>query len=234
MHIQKNPPNKQLIYLAVLIVILAAIIGLQSCNSERKALKPYKSVLSDIDTNFASKKKDLLAAIVDSKMPNKAKKETITKYIQGQSILVKDTSGNKYLRDYYERQFEGKLCFTGEQLDSMIDVAISQITPNVIYRTDTLDNSTTETIIDTTGNYYKYKENELLKKNYNECEKDVETLIEASKDLLNKQHSLSYLAKRFFGEIWHRYWWFFVLLGLGTGGYFWIKNQYKIPFLNKK
>lgn len=229
-HIQKAPPpNKALLWLALIVFALALIISLQSCNTlkraETKALKPYVNVLTDIDTSFKKKKQDLLAAIVDAKMPNKAKKETITRYIQGKQIIVKDTSSNKRLRDYYERQYLGKLCFTGEQLDSMVNAAIDEIEPTVITRTDTIDNSSIETIIDTTGNYYRnknfYEQKQLLiltETNLQACSEDL-------KELQAQQQSLSYLAKSFFGEVWNMFWWVFLLVVLGGVAFKIIKNK---------
>ena len=80
-HITKSPPNKQLIYLAILIALLIFMIGLQSCNSEKKALKPYKAVNSDIDTSFKAKKIELISRVCAVNFPIEIKtivKDSIT------------------------------------------------------------------------------------------------------------------------------------------------------------
>lgn len=68
-HITKSPPNKQLIYLAILIALLIFMIGLQSCSSERKALKPYKAINSDVDTSFKAKKIELISRVCAVNFP---------------------------------------------------------------------------------------------------------------------------------------------------------------------
>jgi len=80
-HITKSPPNKQLIYLAILIALLIFLIGLQSCSSERKALKPYKAVNSDVDTSFKAKKIELISRVCAVNFPIEIKtivKDSIT------------------------------------------------------------------------------------------------------------------------------------------------------------
>ena len=91
-HVMKYPPNKQLIYLAILIAMLIFAIGLQSCSSERKALKPYKAVNSDVDTSFKSKKKELVARVCAINFPIQEKtiiKDSITtKIVRVQDMNV--------------------------------------------------------------------------------------------------------------------------------------------------
>ena len=80
-HITKSPPNKQLIYLAILIALLIFMIGLQSCNSEKKALKPYKEVNSDVDTSYKAKKIELISRVCAVNFPIEIKtivKDSIT------------------------------------------------------------------------------------------------------------------------------------------------------------
>ena len=77
----KYPPNKQLIYLAALILLLAALIGMQSCSSEKKALKPYKAVNSDVDTSYKAKKIELISRVCAINFPMQEKtivKDSIT------------------------------------------------------------------------------------------------------------------------------------------------------------
>lgn len=232
-HIVKaSPPNKSLALLAAIVACLILIIALQSCNTlkraEAKALKPYVVVLSDVDTGFKKKKQDLLAAIVDAKMPNKPKKETITKYLPGATKIVKDTAGLLKLANYYEKQLQGKICVTGKQLDSII--SFNRLEPTTIYKTDTIYNGEKETIIDTTGNYYKNQELILLRKNYNECESDMGRLIKASKELLDKQNNWSYSAKLFFGNTWDAIKWWLLGIVLLYGGYKLLKSKFTLPF----
>lgn len=156
--VKKAPPTKSLAALFVTVILLILIIAAQSCSAEKKlkrqeekALKPYVAVLTDIDPTFQKGKEELLARIVDAKIPNKAKKETVIKYLPG--VVVKDTSANKKLRLDFANSLQGKKCFTPTEMDSIIDYFIENIEPIKI--TDTINNSTTETIIDTTGNKRK-------------------------------------------------------------------------------
>jgi hypothetical protein len=80
-HIVKYPPNNQLIYLVALVLLLAALIGLQSCSSEKKALKPYKAVNSDVDTSYKEKKIELISRVCAVNFPIQEKtivKDSIT------------------------------------------------------------------------------------------------------------------------------------------------------------
>lgn len=85
-HVMKYPPNKQLIYLVALVLLLAALIGLQSCSSEKKALKPYKAVNSDVDTSYKEKKKELIARVCAVNFPIEIK------------TVVKDSIRTKVVR----------------------------------------------------------------------------------------------------------------------------------------
>ena len=90
-HIVKNPPNKQLLYLVALVLLLAALIGLQSCNAEKKALKPYKAVNSDVDSSYKEKKKELIARVCAINFPIQEKtiiKDSITTKI----VRIQDNS----------------------------------------------------------------------------------------------------------------------------------------------
>jgi len=90
-HIVKNPPNKQLISLVALILFLAAIIGLQSCNAEKKALKPYKAVNSDVDTSFKAKKIELISRVCAVNFPIEIK--TVVKdSIRTKIVKVQDNN----------------------------------------------------------------------------------------------------------------------------------------------
>jgi len=90
-HVTKYPPNKELVFLIALILTLAALIGLQSCNAEKKALKPYKAVNSDVDSSYKEKKKDLISRVCATNFPIEIKtivKDSITKKI----VRVQDNS----------------------------------------------------------------------------------------------------------------------------------------------
>jgi hypothetical protein len=88
----KSPPNKELVLLIALILTLAAIIGLQSCNAEKKALKPYKAVNSDVDSSYKEKKKDLISRVCATNFPIEIKtivKDSITtKIVRVQDMNV--------------------------------------------------------------------------------------------------------------------------------------------------
>jgi len=85
-HVTKYPPNKQLIYLAVLIALLISVISLQSCNAEKKALKPYKAVNSDVDSSYKEKKKDLISRVCATNFPIEIK------------TIVKDSINTRIVR----------------------------------------------------------------------------------------------------------------------------------------
>jgi len=91
-HVLKYPPNKELVLLIALILTLATIIGLQSCNAEKKALKPYKAVNSDVDSSYKEKKKDLISRVCATNFPIEIKtivKDSITtKIVRVQDINV--------------------------------------------------------------------------------------------------------------------------------------------------
>ena len=90
-HVMKYPPNKQLIYLVALVLLLAAFIGLQSCSSEKKALKPYKAVNSDVDTSYKAKKIELISRVCAVLFP--VQEKTIIKdSIRTKVVRVQDNN----------------------------------------------------------------------------------------------------------------------------------------------
>jgi len=85
-HVTKYPPNKELVFLIALILTLAVLIGLQSCSAEKKALKPYKAVNSDVDSSYKEKKKDLISRVCATNFPIEIK------------TIVKDSINTKIVR----------------------------------------------------------------------------------------------------------------------------------------
>lgn len=70
------------IQVALIIGVLALFFAvLTSCNAEKKALKPYKAVNSDVDTNYHEKKKELISRVCAVNFPIQEKtivKDSIT------------------------------------------------------------------------------------------------------------------------------------------------------------
>jgi hypothetical protein len=63
------------------ILISIIIIAIVSCNAEKKALKPYKAVNSDVDTSYKAKKIDLISRVCAVNFPIEIKtivKDSIT------------------------------------------------------------------------------------------------------------------------------------------------------------
>ena len=85
-HVMKSPPNKELVLLIALILTLAGLIGLQSCNAEKKALKPYKTVNSDVDSSYKEKKKELISRVCATNFPIEIK------------TIVKDSINTRIVR----------------------------------------------------------------------------------------------------------------------------------------
>jgi len=85
-HVMKSPPNKELVLLIALILTLAGLIGLQSCNAEKKALKPYKTVNSDVDSSYKEKKKELISRVCAINFPIEIK------------TIVKDSINTRIVR----------------------------------------------------------------------------------------------------------------------------------------
>ena len=224
--------HNSLYIFAIIVAIVFFVVLLQSCNTEKKALKPYKQVLADVDTFYKEKKDILIDAIVDAKRPNKAKSESETKYLPGKPIYVKDTAGLLKLANFYERKYKGKQCFTGFELDSMINDAINEIEPTTIYVTDTLFKSKKETILDTTGNRKKAKEFEgltqkliLTETNLHACNIDYNNAVAKLKANENSQSDLSYSFKLFIANFWHKFKWWIILLLVSGIAYKYLKNK---------
>lgn len=109
MHITKNPPNNQLRYLAILVLLLAAIIWLQSCSAtrkaeraEKKALLPYLSVINDVDTSYAKKKKAYASIFCGLNFPIEVKKERYDSIVYKPIRVIDNTKVNQ-LRKEVER-----------------------------------------------------------------------------------------------------------------------------------
>jgi hypothetical protein len=60
-------------YIIILALFLVALSMCVGCNAEKKALKPYKAVNSDVDTSFKDKKKELIARVCAVNFPIETK-----------------------------------------------------------------------------------------------------------------------------------------------------------------
>jgi len=85
-----------IVYSAIVLVLVAIMCGaLFSCNTEKKALKPYIKVATDTDTTFKAKKIELISRVCAVNFPIEVKtiiKDSIrTKIVKVQDIkLIND------------------------------------------------------------------------------------------------------------------------------------------------
>jgi FtsZ-binding cell division protein ZapB len=178
----KYPPNKQLIYLAILIAFLIFMIGLQSCSSEKKALKPYKAVNSDVDSSYKEKKKELIARVCAVNFPIEIK------------TVVKDSIRTKILR-VQDNNLVNKL--KAELAKKCKDINIDSIYNELPFDTIYIDHYHTKTVTqkDTLSLYNMGVENsrlvyynQQLKNVIDDNNKDIEKLnknlneVEKTKD----------------------------------------------------
>ena len=176
-HIQKKPPTKQLLYLVALVLLLAALIGLQSCNAEKKALKPYKAVNSDVDSSYKEKKKELIARVCAVNFPIEIK------------TVVKDSITTKIVR-VQDNNLVNKL--KSELAKKCKDINIDSIYNELPFDTIYIDHYHTKTVTqkDTISLYNMGVENSRLVY-YNQQLKNV--IDDNNKDIekLNKNLKLA-------------------------------------------
>lgn len=236
---------KTLAMFFVCFILLCLFLGIfSSCNSikraERKALEPYNKVLSDVDTSHNKKKQDLLAAIVDSKMPNKSKKETIIKYLPGK--IIRDTAETNKLRKQIANELVGKKCLTPTQMDSIIAYFVENTPPITIH--DTVSYSEKETIIDTTGNkktreYIESLITEIQQQKHRatlaedslkKCQNELSEKNKELDEIVINEAKISYSAKLFFGNLWDSIKWWLLAIAVLYGIYRLLKLRFKLPF----
>lgn len=173
----KYPPNKQLIYLVALVLLLAALIGLQSCSAEKKALKPYKAVNSDVDTSYKAKKIELISRVCAVNFPIEIK------------TIVKDSITTKIVR-IQDNNLVNKL--KAELAKKCKDINIDSIYNELPFDTIYIDHYHTKTITqkDTLSLYNMGVENSRLVY-YNQQLKNV--IDDNNKDIekLNKNLKLA-------------------------------------------
>lgn len=176
-HVLKYPPNKELVLLIVLIFTLAALIGLQSCNAEKKALKPYKEVNSDVDTSFKAKKIELISRVCAVNFPIEIK------------TIVKDSITTKIVR-IQDNNLVNKL--KAELAKKCKDINIDSIYNELPFDTIYIDHYHTKTVTqkDTISLYNMGVENSRLVY-YNQQLKNV--IDDNNKDIekLNKNLKLA-------------------------------------------
>lgn len=84
--IKKKQLEQALHSLIAIVLIVLLLLGLQSCSSERKALKPYVKVATDTDTSYTSKKRELISRVCAVNFPIEIK------------TIVKDSIVNKVVK----------------------------------------------------------------------------------------------------------------------------------------
>lgn len=95
MHIpQHNNRTNQIGFIQLALIIGAAslfIAVFTSCNAEKKVLKPYKAVNSDVDTSFKEKKKELISRVCAVNFPIQ-EKTIIKDSIRTKLVKVQDNT----------------------------------------------------------------------------------------------------------------------------------------------
>ncbi|MFY8004407.1 MAG: hypothetical protein ACOVNR_06165, partial [Chitinophagaceae bacterium] len=81
------------------IVLLILVVG---CNAEKKALKPYKAVNSDVDTSFKDKKKELISRVCAANFPIEIKKIKYDSIVY-KNVRVVDNTKINLLKKEVER-----------------------------------------------------------------------------------------------------------------------------------
>jgi len=83
--------HKNLVVMLILDFVIFLSILFSSCNAEKKALKPYKQVNSDVDTSYIQKKRELISRVCAANFPIEIKtiiKDSITTKV----VKVKDNN----------------------------------------------------------------------------------------------------------------------------------------------
>lgn len=211
-----NPQHKfNIVYNWVVLFVILIIFSISAgCNAERKLLRPYKAVNSDVDTSYKAKKKELIARVCATAFPIEIK--TITKdSIVNRIVKVQDNNLISKLKKLLQD------CNT-----KTIDVD-SILNNYAIVDTIYIDHyhNTTSTIKDTIGNWRKANEIELL---HNENIL-LNANLDAIKDDLKESeaHSKALQKER---NKWRLY--FFGLLIIGIGykvAKTYLKSKFTLP-----
>jgi hypothetical protein len=138
-------------YMFIMLCLFIIALSLCACNAEKKALRPYVKVATDTDSNYISKKKDLIARVCAVNFPI----ETKTIVIDSTKTKIVKVTDNASIN----------------RLKALLkECANKEINVDSIYNTLPLDtlyvdkyHTTTITQKDTVGNFYKANEIQSLK-----------------------------------------------------------------------
>jgi len=160
------------IAIGLLIGILAITlsVGLSGCNAEKKALKPYKAVNSDVDTSFKAKKKELVARVCAINFPTQEK------------IVIKDSIRTKIVRvqdNSMVNKLKAQLAKGCPTLN--IDSIYNELPLDTVY----VDrwHSSDKQGKDTTGNYFRQQNENELRNHANILEADNTSLKKQISDI---------------------------------------------------
>lgn len=225
-HVTKTPPpNAQLGILAIVVMLLCVMVLMQSCSSEKKALKPYKAVVADVSEDYKEKKLELIAKKCNDVFPVKVQ------------TIIKDSIVTKVMKV----QDNAKI----NQLKKLLEKCNSkEINIDSIYNTLPFDTivierwRTKESVIkDTIANYRLAVENGRLKDsfalysaNFISCQKDYKELQLENETMIINESKLGYSAKLFFGNLWDSIKWWLLAIAVLYGIYRLLKLRFTLPF----
>lgn len=152
------------------LIAIAILLLLFGCNAEKKALKPYKAVNSDVSNDFKEKKKELIARVCAVNFPTEIKtivKDSITTRV----VKVQDNNQINRLKKLL------KDCQSDINIDSLVLVDTIFINK---YHTNTI------TLKDTIGSYYRQLNEDALRDTTNKY-KAENTSLKTQLDDTNKK-----------------------------------------------
>lgn len=214
--VNNQPPNKVTIIQIVfgLMALALILIAFNSCNSEKKALKPYKQVASDIDTNYQDKKMQLIAKVCNDKFPIEVKTiihdSVTTKYVK-----VEDNAAIANLKALLAN------CGSKIDLDSFLN---ENMLIDTLY-IDHYHNSET-TKRDTIYNWRKANELEAYKQTAYQLQFNLTNKTSEFNDLKAYTKTWSYLGN----EAWDKLKWWLLGLIILYVGYRILKSKFTLPF----
>jgi hypothetical protein len=241
---EKNYRQNSLFTLILLAITIFGMICIVSCNSKKKALKPYYKVLNDVDPKFKSDK-DLIGAkyCVNNFSKKETKKDSIVVYVP---MPIEDLSKYDSIKDaailFAKSKFKDSF-YSKNQVDSITRIAIDFFKKNhkIECPPCTSKNTTTET--ENTARMLLLK-NDLLfaESNLNECKLELNecklesqlkaksiSQLKIENELLKKAQPFSYHIKMAGKIFLQDYWWLMILLVGGFIGYKFLKQKYTLP-----
>lgn len=158
--------HNSLYIFAIITAIVFIVVLLQSCSSERKALKPYKAVNSDVDTSFQAKKKELISRVCAANFPIEVK------------TIIKDSIYTKLVKVQDKTEINRLKYLLAQKCKEVnIDSIYNALPLDTIYIYNTKTKQVT--IKDTIANYQLSKQISILQNDLNKTNAAI--LIEQSK-----------------------------------------------------